>query len=57
MATGVDIMSVKKLMIGVGNRDKPVADGTGLIWLDDIHAIKTMTFDPSQIPPGMMPGQ
>ena len=57
MMTGVDIMSVKKLMIGVGNRQKPVKSGTGLIFLDDIHAIKTMTFDPSQIPAGMMPGQ
>jgi hypothetical protein len=57
MATGVDIMSVKKIMFGVGNPDKPAAGGAGLIWLDDIHAIKTMTLDPSQIPPGMMPGQ
>jgi hypothetical protein len=56
MMTGVDIMSVKKLMIGVGNRQNPVKGGTGLIFLDDIHAIKTMTFDPSQIPAGMMPG-
>lgn len=57
MMTGVDIMSVKKLMIGVGNRQQPVKGGTGLIFLDDIHAIKTMTFDPSQMPPGLIPGQ
>jgi hypothetical protein len=57
MATGVDIMSVKNLMFGVGNPETPAADGAGLIWLDDIHAIKTMTVDPNQIPPGMIPGQ
>ena len=55
MATGVDLMAVKKIIIGVGNRDKPVKGGAGRIYLDDIHAIKTMTFDPSQIPPGFMP--
>jgi len=49
-ATGVDIMSVKTLMIGVGNRQAPAAGGAGLIWLDDIHAIKAMTVDPSQMP-------
>jgi hypothetical protein len=53
MMTGVDLMAVKKIMIGVGDRENPAADGKGLIFIDDIHAIKTMTFDPSQIP--MMP--
>jgi hypothetical protein len=52
MATGVDLMAVKKIMIGVGDRQNPAQGGTGLIFLDDIHAIKTMTFDPSQM---MMP--
>jgi hypothetical protein len=52
MMTGVDLMSVKKIMIGVGNRQQPAKGGAGLIFLDDIHAIKTMTFDPSQM---MMP--
>jgi hypothetical protein len=49
MATGVDLMAVKKIMIGVGNRGKPAPDGAGLIYLDDIHAIKTLTGDPSQM--------
>ncbi|MCX5645120.1 MAG: LamG domain-containing protein [Phycisphaerae bacterium] len=52
MMTGVDLMSVKKIMIGVGDRENPAPDGAGRIFLDDIHAIKTMTFDPSQM---MMP--
>lgn len=54
MATGVDLMSVKKIIIGVGNRQKPAKGGAGRIFLDDIHAIKTMTFDPSQMMPGQM---
>jgi len=57
MATGVDIMAVKKIMFGVGDRENPTKGGAGRIFLDDIHAIKTMTFDPSQMIPGMMPGQ
>ena len=52
MATGVDLMAVKKIMIGVGDRENPAPGGAGLILLDDIHAIKTMTFDPSRM---MMP--
>lgn len=49
MATGVDLMAVKKIMIGVGNRQNPSQGGAGRIFLDGIHAIKTMTFDPSQM--------
>jgi hypothetical protein len=49
MATGVDLTAVKKIMIGVGNREKPAPDGAGLIYLDDIHAIKTLTGDPNQM--------
>jgi hypothetical protein len=49
MATGLDLMSVKKIMIGVGDRENPAPGGAGLIYLDDIHAIKTLTGDPSQM--------
>lgn len=55
MMTGVDLTAVKQITIGVGDRQKPAASGKGLVFFDDIHAIKTMTVDPSQIPPGMMP--
>ena len=33
---GVDMASVKKLTIGVGDRNKPTAGGKGVIYLDDI---------------------
>ncbi len=57
MATGIDITGIKKFIVGVGNRNKPTAGGTGRIYLDDIHAIKTLTMGPGQIPPGINPGQ
>jgi hypothetical protein len=37
---GVNLAKVKKLYIGVGDRDNPVADGTGKIYVDDIRVIK-----------------
>ncbi|MHC4462308.1 MAG: hypothetical protein ACYS30_12885, partial [Planctomycetota bacterium] len=33
---GVDVASVKKMIIGVGDRDNRQAGGTGLIYIDDI---------------------
>jgi len=41
---GVNLASVKKLMIGVGDRNKPTAGGKGVIYLDDIgigHPLST----------------
>ncbi|RPH56892.1 MAG: hypothetical protein EHM89_14735 [Acidobacteria bacterium] len=34
--TGVNMKSVKKMFIGVGDRKKPVAGGDGLVYIDDI---------------------
>ena len=34
--TGVNLAKVKKMYIGVGDRKNPVADGTGIIYIDDI---------------------
>jgi uncharacterized protein (UPF0212 family) len=34
--SGVNLASVKKLSIGVGNRASPKAGGTGMVYLDDI---------------------
>ena len=34
--TGVNMKSVKKMYIGVGDRKKPVAGGDGLVYIDDI---------------------
>ncbi len=34
--TGVNLAKVKKLSLGVGDKANPKADGTGLIYVDDI---------------------
>ncbi len=38
--TGVDTSAVTKIYIGVGSRNNPQPDGTGLIYIDDIRVIK-----------------
>jgi hypothetical protein len=35
--TGVNMASVKKMVIGVGNRSQPKASGSGMLFLDDIQ--------------------
>ena len=41
-AAGVDIAAVKKMAIGVGDRDHPQPGGTGKIYIDDIWLTKRM---------------
>ena len=36
-AAGVDVTAVKKMIIGVGDRDNPAQGGTGLLYIDDIR--------------------
>jgi len=38
--TGVSMTKVKKIFIGVGDRTNPVADGSGMLFIDDIRVIK-----------------
>ncbi len=38
--TGVDMTRVKKMFIGVGDRDNPAADSAGILFIDDIRVIK-----------------
>ena len=38
--TGVSMTKVKKVFIGVGSRSNPVADGTGMLFIDDIRVVK-----------------
>jgi hypothetical protein len=38
--SGVSMSKVKKMFIGVGDRNNPVADGTGMLFIDDIRVIK-----------------
>jgi len=40
-SAGVSLSKVKKMTIGVGNRNSPAQDGAGLIYIDDIRVIKT----------------
>jgi len=42
-ASGVNLARVKKVYLGVGDRKNPTADGRGLIFVDDLRAIKSMT--------------
>ncbi len=37
---GVDLTSIQKMHIGVGDRDNPQPDGTGMIHIDDIRVVK-----------------
>jgi hypothetical protein len=39
-ASGVDVAAVKKLCLGVGDRNNPQPDGTGMIHIDDIAVIR-----------------
>jgi hypothetical protein len=36
---GVDVAAIKTMYIGVGNRDNPQPDGSGMIHIDDIHVL------------------
>jgi len=38
--SGASMSKVKKMFIGVGDRNNPVADGTGMLFIDDIRVIK-----------------
>ena len=38
--TGVSMTKVKKMIIGVGDRNNPAADGTGMLFIDDIRVVK-----------------
>jgi hypothetical protein len=38
--TGVNAGKIKKMIIGVGSRTNPVADGAGELFIDDIRVIK-----------------
>jgi len=38
--TGVNMSKIKKMIIGVGSHTSPAADGSGLLFIDDIRVIK-----------------
>jgi hypothetical protein len=39
-SAGVNVATVKKMFVGVGNRAKPTAGGAGRVYIDDIRVIK-----------------
>ena len=41
-AAGIDVTAVRKMVIGVGDRDNPQSGGKGRIYIDDIQLIKRM---------------
>jgi len=41
-AAGVDVASVRKIIIGLGDRDNPREGGTGTIYIDDITVTRRM---------------
>ncbi len=48
--TGVNSASVKKLSFGVGDRKKPVAGGTGRIYIDDLRITRGAPAQPGTTP-------
>jgi hypothetical protein len=48
--TGVNPAGVKKLSFGVGDRKKPVAGGTGRIYLDDLRITRGAPAQPNAAP-------
>ena len=41
-AEGVDVTAVKKIAIGVGDKDNPQLGGTGMLLVDDIQVVRRM---------------
>ena len=39
---GVDITAIKKIAIGVGDKDDPQPGGAGMLFIDDIHIVRRM---------------
>jgi len=45
---GVNMTAVKKMYIGVGNREFPTADGSGVVTFDDIRVVKPAPVEPNE---------
>jgi hypothetical protein len=41
IADGIDVTSIRKISIGVGNLDNPQPGGIGIIYIDDIRVIQS----------------
>jgi concanavalin A-like lectin/glucanase superfamily protein len=49
---GVNPAAITKMIIGIGDRDNPTLDGSGLVYLDDIRLIRPPSVDPG--PDGLL---
>jgi hypothetical protein len=48
-ADGVNLRAVKKMYIGVGDRDNPQPDGAGLLFIDDIRITQGVPVEPNEV--------
>ncbi len=46
----VNLKAIKKMSIGVGDRNNPLPDGTGRLYIDDIRLTKGVPVDPNAAP-------
>jgi hypothetical protein len=44
---GVNLAAVRKMYLGVGDRDNPIPDGEGVVFFDDIHVVRPEPVDPN----------
>jgi len=49
---GVNPAAIQKMTIGVGDRDNPTLDGSGMVYVDDIRLIRPPSVDPG--PDGLL---
>ena len=47
--TDINPAAVKKMYIGVGDRNQPRADGTGRVFIDDIRVTQGVPVEPNQV--------
>ena len=45
---GVGLNAVKKMVLGIGNPDAPVPDGSGMVLYDDIRVVKPVPVEPNE---------
>ena len=49
-SAGVNMRTVKKMFIGVGDRKNPKLDGVGTLYIDDIRITKGVPVEPNAVP-------
>jgi hypothetical protein len=49
-SAGVNLKSVKKMYVGVGDRNNPQPDGAGRLYIDDIRISKGVPVEPNAVP-------